>query len=162
MTHFYICKFYRDVDDAPTGIPPEWIAEQNLWMGDEVQPPYIIMSEGEIAWHKDDLMPAYQAYENGMITLESKLEAKIDFYGELGASLARTGRNKIGARNLIMNKTEAQIIAVVVAFSPIKAALEGGALKTARSALTQLKAAQPDYSDIMDYIINEITKAVGV
>lgn len=161
---FYKVKLFFDIpeEQRPVGIPPEWIAEMNPYLGEEVEAPYTIMSEPEVNLHKADFQDEYDAWNAGLVKIEQILAIKIDDAGVEGTRIAREARNRVGARNLLMGKTETQIMAVVTAFTPAKAALEGGALKTGRTIIQELKVTYPEYSAELDWAIQEITKSVGV
>lgn len=75
---------------------------------------------------------------------------------EFGTQLAKETINRMGARNKILNKTGAQVIAILNQLVGIKMLLETGALGTARSSCAQLKSIFTEYSDIFDDIINKI------
>lgn len=68
---------------------------------------------------------------------------------------------KIGARNLLLNKTEQEISTLVSQLISIGFLLEGGALKTARASIQAIKPLYPEHSQEMDYVINKITSLVG-
>ena len=74
-----------------------------------------------------------------------------------GDSLSKNAIDMIGARNKILNKTGSQVTALLTSLLGIKALMETGALGTARSSCIQLKVVYTEYSDIFDYVINEIT-----
>lgn len=75
---------------------------------------------------------------------------------EFGSLLAKDAANRIGARNKILDKSGAQVTSLLNNLIGIKALLETGALGTARSACTQLKAGFTEYSDIFDRVIDQI------
>lgn len=75
---------------------------------------------------------------------------------EFGISLARKAINRIGARNKILNKTGAQVTALLTQLLGIKSLLETGALGTARAACVQLKSIYTEYSDIFEIVIVDI------
>lgn len=163
-TKFFKVKLFFDVpmDERPEGIPPEWIAEMNPYLGEEVESPYTIMSEAEVNLHKQDFQDEYDAWSNGLVKIEDVLASKIDAAVVEGTRIVREVRNKVGARNLLLGKTEAQILVVISDLSPAKAALEGGALKTGRTLISELKTKYPEYTTELDWTIAEITKFTGV
>jgi len=75
---------------------------------------------------------------------------------EFGTTLAKHAINRIGARNKILNKTGTQVTTLLNQLLGVKLLLETGALGTARSSCSQLKLIYTEYSDIFDYVINEI------
>lgn len=75
---------------------------------------------------------------------------------EFGVKLARKSINRIGARNKILNKTGAQVTALLTQLIGVKSLLETGALGTARSACAQLKYVYTEYADIFDLVISDI------
>jgi hypothetical protein len=79
-------------------------------------------------------------------------EKKTDF----GIKLARTAIDRIGARNKILNKNGTQVATLLTQLLSVKLLLETGALGTARYSSLQLKAVYTEYSDIFDYVVNEI------
>lgn len=79
-------------------------------------------------------------------------EKKTDF----GIKLARNAIDRIGARNKILNKNGAQVAVLLSQLLNVKLLLETGALGTARYSCIQLKSIYTEYSDIFDYVINEI------
>ncbi len=83
------------------------------------------------------------------IALASK---KTDF----GIKLARFCVDRIGARNKILNKDGTQVSALLNSLMPVKLLLETGALGTARFMCTQLKVIYTEYSDIFQYVVDEI------
>lgn len=83
------------------------------------------------------------------IELASK---KTDF----GIKLARHCVDRIGARNKILNKDGTQVSAILNSLMPVKLLLETGALGTARYSCTLLKVVYTEYSDIFQYIIDEV------
>lgn len=70
--------------------------------------------------------------------------------------------DRLGARNLILGKTESQISATVQALAPISMLLQTGALVTSKTLITQIKPAYPEYQDIFDYAINQINSLLGI
>jgi hypothetical protein len=77
---------------------------------------------------------------------------------EFGDYLVAEFTDSIGARNKVLNKTTQEIISVLTNLQSIKALLEGGALGTARSMITSIKAAYPDYGDIFQDGIDDINR----
>lgn len=75
---------------------------------------------------------------------------------EFGTVISNMCIDKIGARNKILNKNGTQVTALLTALLGVKSLLETGALGTARYACTQLKLVYTEYSDIFDYVINEV------
>ncbi len=73
-----------------------------------------------------------------------------------GTTLSKKCTNKIGARNKILNKNGTQVIALLNSLLGVRFLLEGGALGTARNSCVQLKSIYIEYSDIFEYVINEI------
>ena len=54
-------KFYKDVKDAPKGMPPEWPAE--VRETSEAPEGFTLMTHEEYLALRERLMPQYQAYE---------------------------------------------------------------------------------------------------
>lgn len=79
-----------------------------------------------------------------------------DLKSTFGTMLSKKCTNKIGARNKILNKNGAQVTALLNTLLGVRFLLEGGALGTARNSCVQLKSVYTEYSDIFDYVINEI------
>jgi len=79
-----------------------------------------------------------------------------DLKATFGTALARKCTNKIGARNKILNKTGTQVTTLLNVLLGVRFLLEGGALGTARASCIQLKAVYSEYSDVFDYVVNEI------
>ena len=75
---------------------------------------------------------------------------------EFGTNISNICIDTIGARNKILNKTGSQVTALLTALMGVKALLETGALGTARYSCSQLKYVYTEYTDIFDYVINEI------
>lgn len=75
---------------------------------------------------------------------------------EFGTVISNMCVDKIGARNKILNKSGSQVTALLTALLGVKALLETGALGTARYSCSQLKLVYTEYSDIFDYVINEV------
>ncbi len=73
-----------------------------------------------------------------------------------GMELSRRGVDRIGARNKILNKTGAQVTAMLMNLINLKMLLDTGALGTARATLVQFKALYPEYADIFQNAIDEI------
>lgn len=75
---------------------------------------------------------------------------------DCGQKLAYNAINKMGARNKILNKSGAQVSALLTQLLPVKLLLDTGALGTARAACDQLKAYYGEYADIFDEVIASI------
>lgn len=75
---------------------------------------------------------------------------------EFGIKLAKFAINRIGARNKILNKSGAQVTALLSQLVNVKLLLETGALGTARYMCSQLKVVYTEYVDIFDLVIYEI------
>lgn len=75
---------------------------------------------------------------------------------DFGIKLARIAVDRIGAKNKILNKTGDQVATLLNQMLPVKLLLETGALGTARFSCTQLKLIFTEYTDVFDFIINEI------
>lgn len=75
---------------------------------------------------------------------------------EFGTNISNICVDKIGARNKILSKTGSQVTTLLIALMGVKALLETGALGTARYSCSQLKCVYTEYTDIFDYVINEI------
>jgi hypothetical protein len=75
---------------------------------------------------------------------------------EFGIKLCRNAINRIGARNKILNKTGIQVVTLLNALIAIKLLLETGALGTARYNCSLLLNVYTEYTDIFQYVINEI------
>lgn len=87
---------------------------------------------------------------------EAYEEILADKKTEFGIKLARLCINKIGARNKILNKSGAQVAALLNSLLSVKLLLETGALGTARASCVQLKVVYTEYSDIFDLIISQV------
>jgi len=70
--------------------------------------------------------------------------------------IARVAIDKIGARNKILNKSGAQVTALLAQLLNIKLLLETGALSTARYACSALISVYTEYEDIFEDVINQI------
>jgi hypothetical protein len=79
-----------------------------------------------------------------------------DKKSRFGTELAKDCVNKIGARNKILNKTGAQVTALLNSLIGVKMLLETGALGTARASCAQLISVYTEYADILQHVINEI------
>jgi len=91
--------------------------------------------------------------------LSSREEFEIELNNRksiFGSELARESVNRIGARNKILNKTGAQVTALLTTLLGVKSLMETGALGTARNACNQLKYVYTEYTDIFDLIIQKI------
>lgn len=75
---------------------------------------------------------------------------------DFGIKLARIAIDRIGARNKILNKNGSQVATLLTQLFSVKLLLETGALGTARYSSLQLKAVYTEYSDIFDYVVNEV------
>lgn len=76
-----------------------------------------------------------------------------------GASLALKLVNKMGARNLSLaaSGSAVNVSSLLTNVGAIKGLIETGALKTARSAMQAYSPFYPDYQDIFNFGISEIT-----
>jgi len=75
-----------------------------------------------------------------------------------GVQLVKDCVNRIGARNKILNKSGAQVSAILTQLLSVKFLLETGALGTARSACSQLVSAFPEYADVFTYVITKVNR----
>lgn len=75
---------------------------------------------------------------------------------DLGFELSNLAIVKMGARNKILNKSSAQVSALLTQLLSVKLLLETGALGTARDACSQLKLVYTEYADIFDTVILRI------
>lgn len=98
---------------------------------------------------------------SGSLSQEQQLELIVGQYRKFGEELSKQLNDKVGARNLILGKTEAQISSLVNSLISVGILLEKGGLKTARAAMQQMKPSFSEYSDIFDYGIDAITAYVG-
>lgn len=98
---------------------------------------------------------------SGSLTQEQQLELVVGQYRQFGEELSKQLNDKVGARNLMLGKTEAQISSLVNSLISIGILLEKGGLKTAKAAMQQVKPGFPEYSDIFDYGIDAITSYAG-
>lgn len=98
---------------------------------------------------------------SGSLTQEQQLEIIVGQYRKYGEELSKVLNDKVGARNLMLGKTEAQISSLVTTLISIGTLLEKGALKTARTVMQQVNPGFSEYSDIFDYGIDAITSYVG-
>lgn len=92
----------------------------------------------------------------GLTDRETYEEQLNDLKSQFGIQLVKNCINKVGARNKILNKTGTQVVTLLNALIGIKFLLETGALGTARSSCAQLVLVYTEYSDILNYIIDEI------
>lgn len=99
--------------------------------------------------------------QNLQVSLQDTLAYKIKKARQFGEELKGEVIDKIGAKNLILGKTEQQIITVATALLPIGDLMSGGALKTAKSAMIAAKASYPEYESEFDYAISKINEFVG-
>lgn len=76
-----------------------------------------------------------------------------------GEKLLKLAIDKLGARNLKLARenTPADVAALAGQMASIKVLLEGGALKTVRSICNAIKGNFPLHSDILQFVIDEIT-----
>lgn len=77
-----------------------------------------------------------------------------------GASLALELVNKMGARNLILSSqgSSVNVSSLLANVGTIRSLIETGALKTARTAMQSLLPLYPDYSDIFNFGIMQISQ----
>jgi hypothetical protein len=75
---------------------------------------------------------------------------------DFGIRLARIAVDRVGARNKILNKSGTQVTTLLNQLMGIKLLLETGALGTARLGCIQLKVVYTEYTDILDYVIQEV------
>jgi hypothetical protein len=92
---------------------------------------------------------------NANLTPEQRQVIIAGLKREFGTDLASQCVDLIGARNIILNKSSAQVVSILTNLAPIKTLLETGALTTAVLSIMQLRAAYPDYADIFTLAINE-------
>lgn len=95
------------------------------------------------------------------LSLQTKLEMACKAARLFGSALCGEVTDKIGAKNLMMGKTEAQILTIASALKPIGDVLSGGAVKTARTMLIAARVTYPEYTAEFDYAINKITAFIG-
>lgn len=95
------------------------------------------------------------------VALQIILEQKVASAIVNGKKIKDEVTAKIGAKNLILGKTEAEISALVSSLISIGFLLEGGALVTARTALNQAAAGFPEYADEFSYAVLRINQAIG-
>lgn len=88
--------------------------------------------------------------------IEAMLEAKLSAAIEFGKSLKKEMSIKIGKQNLLLNKSELEISSLVADLVSIGNLLEGGALRTAQTAILKLKSAYPEHSENFDFAITKI------
>ena len=79
-----------------------------------------------------------------------------------GISLKRDVTAKIGAKNLMLNKTIAEISQLVPVLNGIGALLDSGALHTAKDVINANKVNFPEYTAEFDYVINSINSFLGI
>lgn len=94
-------------------------------------------------------------------SLELTLQYKIKEAREFGEKLRGEVIDRIGAKNIILGKSESQVLNVVSALNPVGDLLVGGALKTARNAIQSYLSLYPEYSTEFNYAIDKITEFVG-
>lgn len=96
------------------------------------------------------------------VSMEILLREKIKQAREFGQNLIYESSDRIGAKNILFGKTEAQIVAIVAQLDPIKKLLETGALNTARTQLNALKLSlPPELHPEIDRAVNKITEFLG-
>lgn len=112
--------------------------------------------------------------EAGWVLVGNHLEAppiipdpeKPEYYLELrcrqarqfGQGLSMIAADKIGGRNLMLGKTEAQIQTFATQLMSLKLILDGGALVTAYGIMSQMKAVYPEYADLFSWAMDQITE----
>lgn len=116
-----------------------------------------LLPEPQVGW----LLQGNTLIPNVPVDLSQMLEQQVAHAISAGRKIKDEVTAKIGAKNLMLGKTEAQISALVSSLISIGFLLEGGALVTARSALTQALVAYPEYEDELNYAISKINVALG-
>lgn len=94
--------------------------------------------------------------------LEKKLQERIKKARLFGTELVGEMVDRVGAKNLLNNKTELQIIEVATVLGPIRALLEGGALVTARTQINAAKNIFPYLTTELEYASNKIATFLGL
>lgn len=77
---------------------------------------------------------------------------KIDY----GCNLSKIAIAKVAARNKILKKSSTQITTLLNQLIGVKMLLETGSLGTTREACTVLKSIYTEYTDIFEYVIDQI------
>ena len=96
------------------------------------------------------------------VPLQVIIAKRIDEAAREGSNIADEMRNLVGAKNVILNKSEEEVIQIVVALSGAQSLLKNGALYTARTVITQSKPAFPEYSEEFDLAVLKINTFLGV
>lgn len=92
------------------------------------------------------------------LPLEQIIQAKIKRAREFGAKLTGEATDRIGAKNVLGGKTEAQVLEIAALLQPIKQLLEGGALNTAKTQLLAVKPMlDPALQVEIDWAVEQIT-----
>lgn len=93
------------------------------------------------------------------LPLKDKLAKQQLEQRQFGADLVTKLIDLVGTKNLelAMNGSVLNVGSILSSLNSIMALLQTGALKTARTAMQQVKGSFALYSDIFDYGINEIT-----
>lgn len=99
--------------------------------------------------------------DGNKLSPKAQLEQTVANAITFGRALKAEVTAKIGARNLLLGKTEQEISTLVSQLISIGFLLEGGALKTARSSIEAIKPLYPDHAQELDYAITKITSLVG-
>jgi len=89
---------------------------------------------------------ALESYE------ESLALKKIDY----GCNLSKVAISKIAARNKILKKNSTQITTLLNQLIGVKMLLETGSLGTTRESCVILKTIYTEYTDIFEYVIDQI------
>ena len=94
--------------------------------------------------------------------IEQIIQAKIKKAREFGTKLVGDAVDRIGAKNVLSGKTEAQVLEVAAMLQPIKQLLEGGALATARTQLGLVRSmVDTGLQGEIDWAAAQITAYLG-
>ena len=93
------------------------------------------------------------------LTPEQLFEIQCTKQRIFGMQLALQAVDKIGARNLklVADGQSVDVAAIASSLQQVKMLLDGGALKTARTVLTMIAPGYPQYQDIMNSCISQIS-----
>jgi hypothetical protein len=96
---------------------------------------------------------------NNFATIQDQVYDQQQRQRVFGESLSPVLVDMMGARNLklSLDGTVVNVASLLNSLNAVKALLETGALKTARTVINSVTASFPAYADIFTYAVNEIT-----
>lgn len=111
-----------------------------------------MLPEPEIGWHLDgNQLVAFAPGSQEKIEEELALKKM-----EKGIEISKLAIKRVGTKNKMLNKSQAQITSLLTTLAGIKALLETGALGTARSNIILVQDGYPEYSEIFQEAIDAI------